>query len=66
MEGRTQEEVAKLLEITQQAVSKREKEVKNTNNTTGCAICIPNLRVKIPKSEYARIVARAKAGEPSI
>jgi len=63
LEGKTQEEVAKLLEITRQAVSKREKGVKNTNNATGCAICIPNLYVKIPKVEHARIAARARAGE---
>jgi len=52
-----QKEVAELLGITRQAVSKREKEVKNANNTTGCAICIPNLRVKIPKAEHSRIVS---------
>jgi len=52
-----QKEVAELLEISQPAVSKREKEVKKVNNATGCAIYIPNLRVKIPKAEHSRIVS---------
>jgi len=49
--------------ITRQAVSKREEKVEDTNNITSNIICIPNLRVKIPKSEYPCIVERVKAGE---
>jgi hypothetical protein len=37
------------------------EKVEDTNNVTSNIICIPNLRVKIPKSEYPRIVERVRA-----
>jgi hypothetical protein len=37
------------------------EKVGEANNVTGNIICIPNLRVKIPKSEYARFVERVRA-----
>jgi hypothetical protein len=44
-------------------VAKREKKAEEANNIIGNIICIPNLHVKIPKVEHARIVARVRAGE---
>jgi N6-adenosine-specific RNA methylase IME4/DNA-binding XRE family transcriptional regulator len=57
--GRTQLEISRLLRVPQQTISRWMKE----SNTHMSNICLPDCRVSIPKSEYGRIYARARAGE---
>ncbi len=70
-EGRSQEEVAQLLGVSQQAISKWEnKEAKSpvemgvvTNTTRSKSYHPPDIRVTVPREEYPKIYERAKSGE---
>ena len=60
-QGKTQEEVAKIIGVSQQTISYWEKNVNNTN--IGKAYAPPDLRIKIPEEEYVKIYERYKSGE---
>jgi DNA modification methylase/predicted transcriptional regulator len=57
-EGKTQEQIATLFGVTQQAVGNW----LNINNTNDCNAYIPDSRVKIPKSEHEKVYEQAKDG----
>ncbi len=60
-QGKTQEETANVLGVSQQAICHWEGDVSNTN--IGNAYIPPDLRVSIPREEYDNIFQRYNDGE---
>ena len=60
-QGKTQEETADVLGVSQQTIGHWERDESNTN--IGNAFLPPDLRVSVPKKEYTRIFDRKKQGE---
>jgi len=60
-QGKTQEEVAKIIGVDQTTISKWEKNVSNM--TIHNTYTPPDLRIKIPENEYTKIYERYKSGE---
>jgi site-specific DNA-methyltransferase (adenine-specific) len=57
--GKSQEEVAAIVGVTQQTIDKWE----GGNITTGCNISTPDLRIKVAKADHQNIYRRVKSGE---